>query len=164
MKIGQLAQAAGTQTETIRYYERQGLLPKPSRTESNYREYGNSHVERLAFIRHCRCLDMTSAEIRTLLQFKDLPDENCGGVDALLDEHIGHVASRIKGLKALLSELRGLRTQCGSGRAMSDCGILSGLDKAAREHDHGSAGRQVAHVPGVHGSMRGSSQSGRARS
>jgi Cd(II)/Pb(II)-responsive transcriptional regulator len=141
MKIGQLAQAAGTETETIRYYERQGLLPEPSRTESNYREYGDGHVERLAFIRHCRCLDMTSDEIRALLRFKDSPDQNCGGVDALLDEHIGHVVSRIKELKSLERELRGLRAQCGSGRALSDCGILGGLEKAAREHDHGSAGR-----------------------
>ena len=96
MKIGELAKATGTQTETIRYYEREQLLPAATRTESNYRVYDDSHVERLAFIRHCRCLDMTLDEIRVLLHFKDAPCENCGAVDALLQAHIGHVVSRIR--------------------------------------------------------------------
>ena len=59
MKIGELAKAAGTQVETIRYYEREGLLPLANRTEGNYRVYDSAHAQRLAFIRHCRCLDMT---------------------------------------------------------------------------------------------------------
>ena len=101
MKIGELAKTAQTQTETIRYYEREGLLPEAARTEANYRIYDESHVQRLAFIRHCRSLDMTLAEIRTLLSFKDTPDDSCADVNALLDEHIGHVASRIRELKAL---------------------------------------------------------------
>ena len=75
MKIGELAKATGTQTETIRYYEREQLLPTAKRTESNYRVYDGSHVERLAFIRHCRSLDMTLDEIRVLLHFKDAPGE-----------------------------------------------------------------------------------------
>ena len=91
MKIGELATNAHTQIETIRYYEREGLLEAPSRSESNYRVYGNAHVERLSFIRHCRGLDMTLAEIRVLLKFKDAPTENCAEVNDLLDKHIGHV-------------------------------------------------------------------------
>ena len=78
VKIGDLAKAAHTQTKTIRYYEREGQLPEASRTESNYRIYVNSHINRLAFIRHCRSLDMTLYEIRTLLQLKDEPCENFG--------------------------------------------------------------------------------------
>ena len=95
MKIGELAKATGTQAETIRYYEREGLLPDAGRTESNYRVYGEGHARRLGFIRHCRSLDMTIGEIRTLLRFKDGPEENCDEVNALLDEHIEHVATRI---------------------------------------------------------------------
>ncbi len=151
MKIGQLAEATGTPAETIRYYERQHLLPAPTRTQGNYRIYEGSHVDRLAFIRHCRCLDMTLDEIRVLLRFRDAPGESCGEVDALLEEHIGHVAARIRELKALEKELRGLYRQCAPGHLAGDCGILGGLEKAAREH-HGvpSAPRQEAHVHGTH--------------
>ena len=75
MKIGELARLAGSNVETIRYYEREGLLPKPGRSEGNYRIYGPMHLERLTFIRHCRGLDMTLDEIRTLLHFKESPED-----------------------------------------------------------------------------------------
>ena len=64
MRIGEVAQATGTSIETIRYYEREGLLPAPARSEGNYRIYEAAHVDRLLFIRHCRRLDMTQDEIR----------------------------------------------------------------------------------------------------
>ncbi len=86
MKIGELASHAGAQVETIRYYEREGLLPETARTDGNYRIYGPTHAERLRFIRNCRSLDMTLDEIRLLLRFKDSPAENCGGVNDLLDQ------------------------------------------------------------------------------
>ena len=148
MKIGELAKATGTQTETIRYYERENLLPIAMRTESNYRVYDSSHVERLAFIRHCRCLDMTLDEIRVLLHFKDAPDEKCGAVDALLQEHIGHVVSRIRELQALESELRSLQQQCSPGHLAGECGILGGLANAALQHNHMQPSE--AHPPGAH--------------
>ncbi|MFZ3141267.1 Cd(II)/Pb(II)-responsive transcriptional regulator [Polaromonas sp.] len=151
MKIGELAKLAQTQNETIRYYEREGLLPEPSRSNANYRIYGESHVQRLAFIRHCRSLDMTLGEIRTLLHFKDAPEENCGKVDALLDEHIGHVAIRIQDLRTLEKELKALRQQCRAGDAAADCGILSSLEKAAREQQHPRAASSHAdHIQGTH--------------
>lgn len=156
MKIGELAQAAGTQSETIRYYERAGLLPEASRTEANYRVYHPSHVHRLAFIRHCRTLDMTLEEIRTLLQFKDAPEENCEQVNALLDEHIGHVATRIKELKSLQKDLKTLREQCTTDRTALECGILSRLEAAAKLPRYpSSAGGPRAHVPGVHQGLEG---------
>ena len=92
MRIGELAQASGTPVETIRFYEREGLLPTAARTEGNYRIYTPHHAERLAFIRQCRSLDMTLDEVRVLLRFKDQPTADCGEVNSLLDEHIGHVA------------------------------------------------------------------------
>ena len=151
MKIGELAKATGTQTETIRYYERVQLLPTAKRTESNYRVYDGSHVERLAFIRHCRSLDMTLDEIRVLLHFKDAPGENCGAVDALLQAHIGHVVSRIRELQALEVELRSLQEQCSPGHLAGDCGILGGLDTAARQHNHmPSTKLGGGHTPGAH--------------
>jgi DNA-binding transcriptional MerR regulator len=84
LKIGDLAKRAGCLVETIRYYERVGLLLGPARSEGNYRLYTNVHVERLQFIRHCRALDMTLEEIRNLLRFRDAPDENCSEVDTCL--------------------------------------------------------------------------------
>ena len=98
LKIGELAVRASCPVETIRYYEREALLPAPVRSNGNYRLYGKAHVERLSFIRHCRSLDMTLEEIRTLLRFRDSPQENCDGANQLLDQHIGHVAARIADL------------------------------------------------------------------
>ncbi|MDR7336240.1 Cd(II)/Pb(II)-responsive transcriptional regulator [Roseateles asaccharophilus] len=131
MKIGQLAKATDTLTETIRFYERQGLLPPPARTTSNYREYAAEHIQRLAFIRHCRSLDMTLAEIGTLLRFKDAPGAGCGDVDALIQGHIEQVVTRIRALRSLEADLRALRKSCSAGRVAADCGILTGLRKAA---------------------------------
>lgn len=147
MKIGELAAAAGTPIETIRFYEREQLLPAVARTWGNYRIYGAPHVERLSFIRHCRSLDMTLDEIRVLLRFKDAPYENCGQVNALLDDHIGHVAERIAELKVLARQLKLLREQCHGVQRTQDCGILQELSSAAppshrvrrdRRHVHGT--------------------------
>lgn len=147
MKIGELARLAGSNAETIRYYEREGLLPKASRSESNYRIYTVAHMERLTFIRHCRNLDMTLGEIRTLLHFKASPEENCGEVNQLLDEHIEHVARRIVELQELERQLRDLRECCPDGRQAAACGILEGLSQTSLEMASGN------HVLGVHPSF-----------
>jgi Cd(II)/Pb(II)-responsive transcriptional regulator len=156
MKIGELALAAQTQVETIRYYEREGLLPQAARSEGNYRIYGPEHVERLAFVRHCRSLDMTLDEIRVLLRFKDEPQAECGEVNALLDEHIGHVATRIRELRQLEKQLKALREQCVGVREAGHCGILNELVQAAAATVVRPAS---AHVAGSHGtrSRRGRS-------
>ncbi|HJV70106.1 Cd(II)/Pb(II)-responsive transcriptional regulator [Ideonella sp.] len=146
MRIGELAQASGTPVETIRFYEREGLLPTPARSGGNYRIYGEAHAERLGFIRQCRGLDMTLAEVRMLLGFRDAPQADCGQVNALLDAHIGHVAARIRELRALEKTLRELRACCNVPNAAADCGILQGLEAAARPAT--AAGRR--HVRGAH--------------
>ncbi len=131
MKIGELSQASATPVETIRFYERESLLPAPARTEANYRIYTPVHAERLGFIRQCRNLDMALEEVRVLLRFRDAPREDCGEVNALLDAHIGHVSHRIRELRALEKQLRDLRAQCVSPHAAMDCGILQGIDGVA---------------------------------
>lgn len=133
MKIGDLSKLTQTQVETIRYYEREGLLPEPERTEGNYRIYGDAHAGRLAFIRHCRSLDMTLDEIRQLLRFKDDPASNCGDVNALLDAHIGHVADRIRELRALEKQLKSLRERCREAQPVANCGILGELSRPQRK-------------------------------
>ena len=132
LKIGELAKRTGTLVETIRYYEREGLLLKPARSQGNYRLYTDNHVERLQFIRHSRSLDMTLDEIRSLLRFRDAPDENCSEVNALLDEHIEHVANRIKELKSLEQKVRELRSLCQQAQATKNCGILQSLGSPAK--------------------------------
>jgi Cd(II)/Pb(II)-responsive transcriptional regulator len=145
MKIGQLATSTGVPIETIRYYEAEGLLPAPMRTESNYRDYDTAHVERLAFIRHCRSMDMALDEIRTLLQFKDSPSAECGEVNALLDSHMGHVAERVRELKELAKQLKALRAQCRESATARECGILKELSSPSA-----SVARPRQHVHGTH--------------
>ena len=147
MKIGILAEATGTPVETIRFYEREGLLPPPARAENNYRMYLPVHVERLAFVRQCRNLDMTLDEIRALLALRESPTQDCGDINTLLDEHIGHVAQRIRELRALEKELKALRARCAAPHAIEDCGILSGLDRAA---SGAVAGTPHRHIRGTH--------------
>ncbi|WP_019139756.1 Cd(II)/Pb(II)-responsive transcriptional regulator [Noviherbaspirillum massiliense] len=152
LKIGELGARTGCNIETIRYYEREGLLPEPARSDGNYRLYGSEHVERLTFIRHCRSLDMTLDEIRTLLAFRDAPEQNCGEVNALLDEHIGHVEARIAELKLLEKQLRRLRCLCSQAQAARDCGILQGLaTEAPALPDSPAEKSHVGHVHGVAG-------------
>ena len=132
MKIGQLSEAARTQVETIRFYEREGLLAEPKRTAGNYRIYDQTHLDRLLFIRHCRALDMTLDEIRVLLRFLDAPTENCSAVNALIDAHLGHVAARVKELHLLEIQLKSLQQRCQAGHVVSECGILNELTQQSR--------------------------------
>jgi Cd(II)/Pb(II)-responsive transcriptional regulator len=150
MKIGDVAAATGTPIDTIRYYEREGLLPAAPRTESNYRLYTEAHAQRLQFIRHCRSLDMTLDEIRVLLRFKDSPNQNCGEVNALLDAHIGHVTERVRELRALEQELKRLRAQCTAVRDAAHCGILEDLSRADGVGPNRTGAACGHHVPGTH--------------
>ena len=150
MKIGELSNASGTPVETIRFYERAALLPAPQRTESNYRVYTQLHADRLAFIRQCRNLDMTLDEVRVLLRFRDAPKADCGEVDSLLDEHIGHVVQRIRELRQLERELRALQAQCGAPHAAARCGILNGIEEAAGQPTKPTKPAARRHVRGAH--------------
>jgi Cd(II)/Pb(II)-responsive transcriptional regulator len=127
IKIGELAKRTESTVETIRYYEKEGLLPEPSRSAGNYRLYGEEHIERLRFIRHCRTLDMALDEVRTLLQHRDTPKEDCGDVNALLDAHIHAVEIRVEELLQLKQHLVALRQQCPTASPTAACGILRAL-------------------------------------
>ena len=135
MKIGELGQAAGVDAETIRYYERAGLLPQAARLPNGYRAYGPAHVERLAFIRHCRALDMPLADVNRLLGFVDRPQADCGDIDRLIDEHLLRVRARLKSMRALEKQLFALRRHCDAAHPSAQCGILQELVAAA----HGEA-------------------------
>ncbi len=149
MKIGDLSAASSTSVETIRYYEREGLLPAPARTQGNFRVYEAVHLERLQFIRHCRSLDMSLDEVRELLRFRDAPGADCGDVNSLLDTHIGHVSQRIRELRTLERQLKDLRQRCGSAQRADHCGILAGLSEAAQEPT--APAKDGRHLRSVHG-------------
>lgn len=127
MKIGAMAKRTECSVETIRFYEKEGLLPAPGRTEGNFRLYNETHAEQLLFIRRCRSLDMSLEEIRLLLKSSENPLADCSAVNALLDEHIDGVAARMAELERLSEQLRVLRQQCGAGGTADQCGILQGL-------------------------------------
>ena len=137
MKIGELARAAQCTVETVRYYEKEGLLPAPGRTDGNFRVYGPSHVERLRFVRNCRALDMSHQGIRTLLGLADQPSSDCGGVNTVFDRHIAHVDERIQELQHLKHQLVALRKTCHTENAADACGILRGLAAMETEQQPG---------------------------
>ncbi|RBP21945.1 Cd(II)/Pb(II)-responsive transcriptional regulator [Marinobacter pelagius] len=148
MRIGAIAKQAGIPVETIRYYEKIGLLPEPVRDASGYRSYRQAHLERLLFIKRCRNLDMAQDEIRELIRLAENPDADCSGVDALLARHLDHVRERLRELASLEQTLEKLQAACSDGGTVSECGILGGLtselDKLDMASDHN-------HVPGTHG-------------
>jgi Cd(II)/Pb(II)-responsive transcriptional regulator len=139
MKIGELAKVTKCTTETIRYYEKSGLLPMPERNENNYRLYNQTHQYRLNFIRNCRSLAMSHDEIRRLLTLMDKPPEDCSGVNNLLAEHIKHVDTRLLELMELKEQLSHLQQQCQNDDVIDHCGILRGLqsmENRDKSHSH----------------------------
>lgn len=137
MKIGELARATGTNSETIRYYERIGLLPPPVRTDSNYRDYSPADVERLAFIRHARGLGFDLADINSLVGLAEQPERDCLEVDAIASRHLDAVELKLARLQALRGELREMIGRCRGGQVAS-CRILQTLGEHDQCHQHRS--------------------------
>lgn len=131
MRIGELGKKADCLVQTVRFYESEGLLPEPARSEGNFRLYDEVHLQRLLFIRRCRAKDMTLDEIRQLLNLRDRPELGCGEVNALVDAHIAQVRTKMKELRALERELMDLRRSCDSARTSRECGILNSLTEPA---------------------------------
>ena len=137
MKIGELARRAGAKAETIRFYEGLGLMPRPPRTSGNYRDYGECHVDRLAFIRHARSLGFDLDDIRALLALSDDPERDCAAADRIASSHLAAIDTKINRLQRLQSELKNLVNQCRGGQ-VSDCRILEALsDHEACGPHHG---------------------------
>jgi Cu(I)-responsive transcriptional regulator len=126
LSIGELSKATGTKVETIRWYERVGMLPAPARTAGNYRAYGPEHLNRLSFVRRGRDLGFTLDEVRALLALADQQDRNCGEVDVIARRHLADVERKIADLQSLAAELQHIIGQCGGGR-ISECRIIEAL-------------------------------------
>ena len=133
MRIGELAERAGCDVQTVRFYEREGLLEEPARDESGYRRYDERHAARLAFVRHCRSLDLPLPKVRQLLDFAAQPSQSCAQVNDLLDGHIALVKQRLAALKTLEKQLVALRRSCDDD-ASHPCAILESFMATASEH------------------------------
>jgi Cd(II)/Pb(II)-responsive transcriptional regulator len=131
MRIGELAKRTGTDVETVRYYERSGLMTEPLRSAAGYREYKEEHQERLQFIRHCRSLQMSLADIRVLLALKGNPSEGCESVNHLLEHHIERIREQMEALRTLEAQLTVLRHQCGEPHSIGECAIMQNLSESA---------------------------------
>jgi DNA-binding transcriptional MerR regulator len=127
MQIGRLAALTKTPVDTIRYYEKIGLLPTPARTSGNYPEYTAREVDRLRFVRRCRRLDFPLEGTRRLIAFCDQPDRRCDEVNLLLDKHIAALERRRGDLETLANELRQLRAVCRAPGKANRCHILKTL-------------------------------------
>ena len=112
LTIAKLAQASGVHMETVRYYERVGLMPKPSRTASNYRSYEPEHVERLSFIRRAREIGFSIGEIKELLVLAEPGKASCTEVQTLTAAHLGKVRAKIADLSKLEAILAGALERC----------------------------------------------------
>lgn len=130
MRIGELARATGTKAETIRYYEREGILPPADRTDSNYRDYSADHVAALNFVRRSRELGFGMAQVRNLLALSDSDDKRCEDVDRLVQQQIDEVDRKIAGLTQLREELSQMLRSC-DGERIGECRIVESLSRRA---------------------------------
>ena len=124
--IGALSKRTGVNIETIRYYERIGVMPAPPRTEGGQRVYDDDHVKRLSFIRRCRALGFSLDDIRALLKLVDGGDHTCGEVYDMTVAHIADIRAKITDLKRMERVLKDMAARCAGGD-VPDCPILEAL-------------------------------------
>ena len=124
--IGQLSKQTSCKVETIRYYEKAGLIPAPPRTAGGHRVYGGEHVQRLGFIRRSRELGFSLNDIRALLRLADGGEYNCGEVKVITLHHLESVKNKISDLKKLQRTLTTISNECKGGIAPS-CPIIETL-------------------------------------
>lgn len=128
LKTGELAQEAGVNVETLRFYERKGLLPDPPRRKSGYREYPEESVDRIRFIKHAQEVGFSLEEIKELLALRVRPGTTCAQVRECAEHKIQEVRQKIADLKAIERALIKLTATCSGRGPVSKCPILENLD------------------------------------
>ena len=129
---GRIAQFAGVSVETVRFYEQEGLLAKPARTPSGYRQYGEDVVARLQFIQRAKEIGFTLNEIKELLSLRVDPDTNCEDVRARAEGKIADIEDKIRTLQRMKKALIRLTQECCEKGGGSECPILDALDGRPR--------------------------------
>ena len=134
-KIGELANRTGCSVQAIRYYEKEQLLPATRRSDGNFRLYDQTALDKVLFIKQCRSLDLSLAEIRYLIELTDSPSADCNNVSEIIDSHIEQVAQKQRDLEKLREKLGALRVSCSNNRTIEECGILRSLSETKCESD-----------------------------
>jgi len=124
--IGAMSRETSVNIETIRYYERIGIMPNPDRTEGGNRQYNHDQLKRLFFIKRCRELGFSIAEIRALLQMVDRADFTCGEVHTMTVDHLATVKRKVADLRRLEKALQAMAAECSKGD-VPDCPIIDTL-------------------------------------
>ena len=133
LAIGRVSQRTGTNVETIRYYERVGLLPRAARSSGGYRLYGVGQIKRLSFIRRARALGFSIGEIRTLLRLADERKRPCAEVRVVAEAHLSDVRAKIADLEAMEHVLKETVARCAKG-AGSHCPMIEALSREPTDH------------------------------
>jgi len=135
--IGQMAKAGNCRVQTIRYYEQIELLPNPTRSSGNQRQYNQSHLDRIRFIRHSRELGFSLGHIRQILDLTDDAEKPCVQIDRIANEHLREVESKIQRLQSLRKELHRMVSECQADR-VAECRIIKVLadHELCLAHDH----------------------------
>lgn len=124
--IGGLSKHTGTNIETIRYYERVGLLPTPARSSGGYRLYNTDHLKRLNFVRRARVLGFSIGEVRTLLRLADQRKRPCAEVRIVAEAHLKDVRAKIADLRRMERVLKATVARCSAG-GRTDCPLIVAL-------------------------------------
>ena len=127
MTIGQVADYTGVGVETVRFYERENLIPEPPRNNSGYRLYPPAAVERISFIRHAKGLGFSLAEIRELLFLRVDDNASCQEIKEIAVQKISDIEERIEALGQMRDALKELARTCSRGRPVAECRILDSL-------------------------------------
>lgn len=132
MTRGEVAEKAGVNTETLRYYDREELIPKPPRSDGGFRLYDESYVDRLRFIKRAKDLGFTLAEIKDLLDLRVGEEATCRDVKSQAKEKLDEVETKIQDLKRIREALATLAEACAGGQGpTSDCPILDAIEGEA---------------------------------
>lgn len=131
--IGEMARRTGVKVTTIRWYEKEELLPPPARSEGGHRLYTEDHLQRLGFIRHARELGFAMPAIRALMGLAVHPSADCRGAHDIATAQITEVDSRLRRLQALRAELVAMAAAC-TGGVVQDCRILETLADFGHGH------------------------------
>ena len=129
MKIGELAHRTGVPIDTVRYYERQGLLPQPERQPSGYRSYRTDDVIRLRFVRRAKALGFTLEEVRELLALSGRREDDMGSLKATAEHKLADIEAKLSELTRIRDGLRTLIEACPGHGALGTCPILHALDE-----------------------------------
>jgi MerR family transcriptional regulator, mercuric resistance operon regulatory protein len=126
LSIGKLSQQTGVNIETIRYYEKIGVMPAPRRSAGGFRIYGPDHIKRLGFVRRSRQLGFSLDEIRNLLRLVDGHGHTCAEVHALMLSHLAEIRRKLRDLRRLQRAMVEMAARC-SGESVPECPIVDAL-------------------------------------